>query len=53
MLFRSEKLKNLAQESNRFWDHIVSECYDFEQGKFTLYHPACFIIWTLLANLEP
>lgn len=29
---RLEKLKNLTQESNRFWDHIVSECYDFEQA---------------------
>ena len=50
---RLEKLKNLTQENNRFWDHIVSECYDFEQGKFALHHLAYFIIRTLLANLEP
>ncbi|KAF1343553.1 STE23-like protein [Delphinella strobiligena] len=27
---REEKLKNLNQESGRFWHHITSEAYDFE-----------------------
>lgn len=31
---RLEKLKNLNQEANRFWNHIVSECFDFEQGTY-------------------
>ena len=30
---RRESLKNLGQESNRFWNHIVSEGFDFEQGQ--------------------
>jgi insulysin len=30
---RSERLKNLSQESSRFWSHILSEAYDFKQGK--------------------
>lgn len=29
---RLEKLKNLTQETNRFWGHVMSECFDFEQG---------------------
>jgi insulysin len=29
---RLERLKNLTQESNRFWNHLVSEGFDFEQG---------------------
>ncbi|KAF2091088.1 a-pheromone processing metallopeptidase Ste23 [Saccharata proteae CBS 121410] len=28
---RLEKLKNLSQETTRFWAHVVSERYDFEQ----------------------
>ncbi|KAK5154964.1 hypothetical protein LTR04_005901 [Oleoguttula sp. CCFEE 6159] len=28
---RMEKLKNLGQESNRFWSHISTEVFDFEQ----------------------
>lgn len=35
---RLEKLKNLTQESNRFWNHIVSECYDFEQADNDVAH---------------
>ncbi|KAF2455474.1 a-pheromone processing metallopeptidase Ste23 [Lineolata rhizophorae] len=27
---RLEKLKNLSQETNRFWGHIMSEAFDFE-----------------------
>ena len=33
---RLERLKNLSQESNRFWNHIVSEGFDFEQGVSSL-----------------
>ena len=29
---RLEKLKNLGQETTRFWSHIGSEYFDFEQG---------------------
>ena len=29
---RQEKLKNLSQESNRFWNHIGNEFFDFRQG---------------------
>ncbi len=36
---RLEKLKNLSQETGRFWHHITGEAYDFELGKFhTSYH---------------
>lgn len=31
---RLEKLKNLGQETSRFWTHITSEEFDFEQGTF-------------------
>jgi insulysin len=34
---RLEKLKNLGQESRRFWSHIGSEYFDFEQGKHQSY----------------
>ena len=30
---RLESLKNLGQETTRFWNHVLTECYDFEQGK--------------------
>lgn len=30
---KTEKLKNLSQESHRFWSHIGSEVYDFESRK--------------------
>jgi insulysin len=29
---RLERLKNLTQETGRFWNQILSEAYDFEQG---------------------
>jgi insulysin len=29
---RLERLKNLNQETNRFWNHILSEGFDFQQG---------------------
>ena len=29
---RLESLKYLNAETTRFWSHIMSECYDFEQG---------------------
>ena len=32
---RLERLKNLNQETSRFWNHVLSECYDFEQGKLS------------------
>ncbi len=35
---RLESLKNLSQETSRFWSHIMSECYDFEQGKLFCCH---------------
>lgn len=31
---RLEKEKNLGQETARFWNHITSEMFDFEQGMF-------------------
>lgn len=34
---RLEKLKNLNQETGRFWHHITSEYYDFELGKLIVY----------------
>ena len=34
---RLEKLKNLGQETLRFWTHITSEVYDFEQGTFATF----------------
>lgn len=33
---RLERLKNLNSETGRFWNHILSECYDFEQGESRL-----------------
>ncbi len=30
---RLEKLKNLGQETGRFWHHVTSEVFDFELGK--------------------
>jgi insulysin len=32
-----EKLKNLGQETERFWSHITSEAFDFEQGTFATF----------------
>jgi insulysin len=34
---RLEKLKNLGQETSRFWTHIASEVFDFEQGTFATF----------------
>ncbi|PQE23415.1 a-pheromone processing metallopeptidase ste23 protein [Rutstroemia sp. NJR-2017a BBW] len=34
---RLEKLKNLGQEALRFWNHITSEVFDFEQGTFATF----------------
>ena len=31
---RLEKLKNLGQETGRFWSHIGNEYFDFEQSEF-------------------
>jgi insulysin len=33
ILKKTEKLKNLNQETYRLWDYICSEMYDFEQRK--------------------
>jgi len=33
-----ERPGSLTQESIRFWNHIASESYDFEQGKFNRYN---------------
>ncbi|KAF4178551.1 hypothetical protein CNMCM8927_002915 [Aspergillus lentulus] len=33
---RLEKLKNLGQETSRFWTHNTSEVFDFEQGPCSL-----------------
>jgi insulysin len=41
---RLEKLKNLSQETNRFWNHVVSECYDFESGMLK--------VWSLISTLS-
>lgn len=30
---KTERLKNLNQESSRLWDYIGAEMYDFECGK--------------------
>ncbi|KAF2816319.1 LuxS/MPP-like metallohydrolase [Mytilinidion resinicola] len=35
---RLEKLKNLSQETNRFWNHVLSECYDFESADRDVEH---------------
>ncbi|KAL1303025.1 hypothetical protein AAFC00_003338 [Neodothiora populina] len=35
---REEKLKNLNQESGRFWHHITSEAFDFELVKRDVEH---------------
>ncbi|OCK75895.1 hypothetical protein K432DRAFT_307572 [Lepidopterella palustris CBS 459.81] len=35
---RLEKLKNLTSETNRFWTHIVSECFDFEKVDHDVAH---------------
>lgn len=55
---REEKLKNLNQESGRFWHHITSEAYDFELGKnhflgslFSLTLLTCFAI-TVARDVE-
>ena len=29
---RLEKVRNLSEEGSRFWTHIISEMFDFEQG---------------------
>lgn len=34
---RLEKLKNLGQETSRFWTHNTSEVFDFEQGTFATF----------------
>lgn len=34
---RLEKLKNLGQETSRFWIRITSEMFDFEQGTFATF----------------
>ncbi|KAJ5669201.1 hypothetical protein N7462_010271 [Penicillium macrosclerotiorum] len=34
---RLEKFKNLSQETSRFWTHITSEMFDFEQGTFSTF----------------
>ncbi|KAH7135013.1 Metalloenzyme, LuxS/M16 peptidase-like protein [Dendryphion nanum] len=35
---RKEKLKNLMQESTRFWNHMFSDAYDFEQSDEDVKH---------------
>lgn len=37
---KTERLKNLNQESLRFWDFIGAESYDFECGKIA--HANCW-----------
>lgn len=34
---RLEKLRNLDQETSRFWTHITNEGFDFEQGAFDIF----------------
>jgi insulysin len=44
---RLEKLKNLDQESARFWGHVEGEYFDFELGKwfFLIFHSIpCFAL---------
>lgn len=43
---RLEKLKNLGEEGNRFWNHMFSDAYDFLQGK-------CFNLFDESALLRP
>ncbi|KAJ4374648.1 metalloprotease [Didymella sp. IMI 355093] len=31
---RLDRVKNLGQETSRFWTHITSEAFDFDQGAF-------------------
>jgi insulysin len=45
---RLERLKNLSQETGRFWNHILSEAFDFEQGKRSPYRlPSMHLILIL------
>jgi insulysin len=37
---RKEKLKNLSQESNRFWTHVASDTYDFLLGMYPSHFPS-------------
>lgn len=32
---RLDRVKNLGQETSRFWTHITSEVFDFDQGAFS------------------
>ncbi len=32
---RLEKLKNLGEESQRFWTHIATEYFDFDRGGYS------------------
>ena len=42
---RLEKLKNLSQESGRFWHHITGEVFDFELGEPVLPRlSACVVV---------
>jgi insulysin len=45
---RLEKLKNLTEEGNRFWNHIFSDAYDFLSSKPLHLHlrPTAYIILT-------
>lgn len=48
---RLEKLKNLGQESGRFWSHITGEVFDFELGElvffFSFFFHICFFLGCL------
>ena len=46
---RLEKLKNLNQETGRFWGHITSEAFDFELGK-SFNYPLAFLTAPNLFN---
>jgi insulysin len=52
---RLERVKNLGQETSRFWTHIISEAFDFDQGTFTAskiisYPLICAPTWQFSTN---
>ena len=48
---RLEKLKNLSQETARFWHHVTSEVYDFELGEDLVSLLLAFLVLTNLDSI--
>lgn len=47
---REEKLKNLNQESARFWHHITSEAYDFALSRSYVFTDPLSFVSTVMAS---